>query len=118
MRYRVRIGKGRKGLRLKVFSPDGKCVIDHDTSQTYRTVREAIEQAERLFPLQPGSTACKHAFPRQPTHERAGANGSVKVYLCNKCLAVKVIQKRAQDWTIRDTAAVETIVEVVSAKPS
>jgi hypothetical protein len=50
MRYRVHVGKGRKGLRLKVFAPDGICVIDHDTSQTYRTVREAVEQAATLWP--------------------------------------------------------------------
>ena len=50
-RYITHKGKGRKGLKLKVFAPNGKCVIEHDTSETYRTVREAVEQAEKLFAL-------------------------------------------------------------------
>ena len=50
-RYRTHIGKGRKGLRIKVRSPDGVVVLDHDTSETYRTVREAVELAQKLFPI-------------------------------------------------------------------
>lgn len=49
LRYRIHTGKGRKGLRIRVFAPDGKVILDHDTSETYRTVREAVEEARKLF---------------------------------------------------------------------
>lgn len=44
-----RQGVGRKGSRLWVRDPKGEIVIDHDTSETYRTVEEAIEKAIELF---------------------------------------------------------------------
>lgn len=49
VRYRTHTGKGRRGLRIKVWSPKGLVVLDHDSSQTYRTVREAVELAQKLF---------------------------------------------------------------------
>lgn len=52
LRYRTHIGKGRTGLRLRVVGPNQTLVLDHDTSQTYRTVREAVEIAGRLFGAQ------------------------------------------------------------------
>ena len=49
LRYRTHVGKGRNGLQIRVFAPDGKIVLKHDTSETYRTVREAVELAADLF---------------------------------------------------------------------
>jgi hypothetical protein len=42
-------GKGRDGLRIKVRDPKGEVILDHDTSETYRTVREAVREAVNLF---------------------------------------------------------------------
>jgi hypothetical protein len=44
-----RQGKGRNGNRLIVKDPKGAVVLDHDTSETYRNVMEAEDQAVRLF---------------------------------------------------------------------
>ncbi len=49
-RSRLRnVGKGRNGLRIKVEDPQGRLVLDHDTSECYRTVREAVAKAIKLF---------------------------------------------------------------------
>jgi hypothetical protein len=43
------VGKGRHGLRIEVFDQAGKCVLYHDTSETYRTVCEAVLKANKIF---------------------------------------------------------------------
>jgi hypothetical protein len=45
-------GKGRRGYRLRVSSPpdgEGPVVIDHDSSQCYRTNAEAMDKVATLF---------------------------------------------------------------------
>ena len=44
-----REGRGRKGLKLRVFDPKKQQVFSHDTSQCYRTVEEAIVKAMEVF---------------------------------------------------------------------
>ena len=48
VRWRI-VGKGRTGLRITVHAPDGRLVLDHDTSVTYRTVCEAVMEANRIL---------------------------------------------------------------------
>jgi hypothetical protein len=36
-------GKGRYGLRLRVFNPQGHLVIDHNNAETYRSTSEVEE---------------------------------------------------------------------------
>lgn len=48
VRWRIP-GKGRRGLRIEVYAPDGTLVLEHDTSATYRTVCEAVDKANRIF---------------------------------------------------------------------
>lgn len=57
----------------------------------------------------------KHRFPLQG-HESFRSIGSVKIYRCDNCLTVKIVQQRATGWTKRDKP-VETIVELDSAYP-
>jgi hypothetical protein len=49
LRYRIHTGKGRDGLRITVRDQAGVVVLKHDTSETYRTVQEAIDESRRLF---------------------------------------------------------------------
>jgi hypothetical protein len=54
-RYITRKGKGRKGFRLQVYGPTlpgelrRPVVIDHNSSEPYRTNREAMEKVAALF---------------------------------------------------------------------
>lgn len=54
-RYITHKGKGRKGYRLRVYGPALKkegprpVVIDHNSSEPYRTNREALEKVAALF---------------------------------------------------------------------
>jgi hypothetical protein len=45
----LRPGRGRRGLQLCVFDPSKNLVLEHDTSETDRTVEEAVVKAVELF---------------------------------------------------------------------
>ena len=54
-RYITHVGKGRKGYRLRVYGPalptalTRPVVIDHNSSEPYRTNREAMEKVAAIF---------------------------------------------------------------------
>ena len=50
LRYRTHIGKGREGLRIRVWlDSESEALIDHTTSETYRTNKELAEKALALI---------------------------------------------------------------------